>query len=369
MDPEFAEQAKKDLKMLRNDVASQQQFETMATSVIQNWIDEGETQFATSIRKEYMTPPFNKWSVNSFILYRCMPIANQIVESGWRTSKRINWGAGFRNMVGVSEFATFFIFVMLKNLTEKYSGRSITVEATPISTSFPTHSLHKCQKLLVTIEDTTSRNSNSSSQKKLPVLTNYYEIKSGTTLKGTLRTTKGYFVFNSSKNLVQDAGPRCTVTRKIALTYLHSALTGEFPTSYTYQQKKDLIQGYHAISYEVLHRNNIAVYEFNCDCVSGRHEGECGHEAAAQVLLKIFDVARELQEIDRGNVKGRPRKIVPVGYRATRPEESLVESFNERDATNFIGEPVIQFFELPHNQKAFVGKITGRYKYQIIIFA
>ena len=78
VDKNFVDEAKADIKMLRNDVGSHKLFVTMGEMVLSNWREHGEVSFANTMSKEYFKTPYNKWSCNSNI---CIQDENGIYDT------------------------------------------------------------------------------------------------------------------------------------------------------------------------------------------------------------------------------------------------------------------------------------------------
>jgi hypothetical protein len=208
--------------------------------------------------------------------------------------------------------------------------------------------------------DSTSSTGTGKKIDKIAMLTNHYHVVKGSTIKGSLTAPVGYIVFNSGSNLVADIGPNAHMTKEIACQYIHSVLTGDFPKTMSYSKIKQLVQDHHLISYVVLTLHDQPVYEFDCDCVGGRSHNECGHEAAAQDLLGTFKVGTQVEKIERGAVRGRPRSIPVVGYSAVAPPtKKVIREFSATDGDKLVREKIIQFFHKPFSTNPFIGVVTG----------
>ena len=57
--------AKADISMLRNDTGSQIQFKQLSKLVVEEWKRLGEHAFAKTFQQEYLTAPFDVWSINA----------------------------------------------------------------------------------------------------------------------------------------------------------------------------------------------------------------------------------------------------------------------------------------------------------------
>ena len=293
----FGDVAKADISMLRNNVASQIQFKTLAIIVQDEWKRLGEHEFAKTFLQEYLQRPYDFWSINSFPEAIASPCENQTVEASHRTDKRDNLGAGARNKVGLSEYAISSIPVLLKRYTDSHSGRSITVQSETIATGFPMQTLYKALKLLEQIVDERVKSNTSSSQSKSPstprhtYVSNFEHVPIGSTIvQKEPKSVVGYIVFNSHTQFVQDYGASKDVTRVIALQVIDSALNGRFPKGLKYEAITTFVKGYHLMTYEVVHKDGTAVYKYKCTCKAGRSEGECSHEAASEEINKTFCV-------------------------------------------------------------------------------
>jgi hypothetical protein len=129
-----------------------------------------------------------------------------------------------------------------------------------------------------------------------------------------------------------------------------------------YESKKLFVRGYHLLTYKVLHIDNLLVYEHSCLCKVHRGQGECEHEAAGSNIINTFDVDAQVQQIQRGCVRGRPRKIPSVGYAARKIVDSNTDStssLHTSDYEKLVHEKIVQFFNKPFSAKPFVGSIQG----------
>lgn len=360
----FIEIIKADIAMLRNDVGSQCQFAALAKVMVNEWKRQGEEVFALYFEIEYLTPPYDKWSCNSFPKTIAIPVENQIVESSHRTDKRDNHGAGNRKKVGLSSFCTTSIPVLLTTYTNSHSGRPITVKAETMITWYPPHILQKAKLLLEEVVDDRVRKAGKGSQGKVPKLvyvSNFEHVHIGSTIvQNQPKSTKGFIVFNAHTSFVQHYGAQNNVTREIALQVIDSVLNGRFPRGKTYDEIKAFVRKYHLLEYEVVHVDGVEVYSYKCRCKGGRKEGECSHEAAAEEINKTFSVSEQLQLIKGGTVKGRPKLRQVVAFKAHRPEELTVnQQKDENDFRKLVREPIVQFFDKPFSPDAFVGTVTG----------
>lgn len=365
----FEEDAKDDIRMMRNDVGSQEMFNALVPFVIQHWTKRGEDTFANSFSTEYFKSPYNKWSVNSFCNVYANPIENQSIESSHRTDKRERFGAGPKTKVSLSEYVTRSIPRMLDDYTQTHSGRSISLEPEPISTQYPTQMLNNAKILLEHIVDDRVGASNkaagkaTSAIKKQILACNFFHLLPGSTLEyNKPKTREGFIVFNSKDSCVQDYGPGKGVSKEIALQYIDCVLNGRFHKNYqTWDEKKAFVRSYHLLSYVTMHIDGIAVYEYYCRCKTHRGQGECDHQAAGEHILETFNVDVQVQQIKSGNVRGRPRKSASVQYAAKKDVLSYSEtaSLHIEDYEKLVRETIVQFFHKPYSALPFVGVVTG----------
>jgi hypothetical protein len=369
----FIDIAQADISMLRNAVGSQCQFKSLALIILEEWRRLGEHVFAVYFEREYLTPPYDMWSCNSFPEAIATPVENNFVESSHKTDKRDNLGAGHRKKVGLSSFCIISLLELLANYTSSHSGRPFSLKADSISTGYPSYILKKALLLITEVKDdrvkSISKYSQSQSQSdksranKAVYVKNFEHVPIGSTIvQNQPKSTKGYIVFNSHDRFVQTFGASNNVTRPIALQVIDSVLSGRFPRSMKYDEIKNFVQSYHLLEYEVLHVNGTRVYQYNCKCKAGRSEDECSHEAAGEEINKTFSISEQLQLIETGTVQGRPKLTKVVAFQAHRPEEKTAcHDKVEKDYSNWVLEPIVQFFDEPFSPKAFVGKVTGTY--------
>jgi hypothetical protein len=367
----FLADAKDDIRMMRNDVGSQEMFETLVPLLIQHWTSKGESVFAIAFSSEYFKSPYNKWNVNSFSEVYANPIENQPIESSHRNDKRDNFGAGARNKVSLSEYATRSIFRMLDDYALSHSGRSISLEPEAISTHYPKEMLNNAKILLEHIVDNrvaqtgkqNSQTRTTSVAKKDVITSNFYHIVPGSTLvTGKSKSLVGYIVFNSKDSCVQDYGPGKGVSKEIALQYIDCVLNGRFHKSlHSWDAKKLFVRSYHLLSYKILHIDTIAVYEYHCRCKTYRGQGECDHQAASEHILATFDVHAQVHQIKSGTVRGRPKKSASVKYAAPQHVVGSIDlaTLHARDYEKLVREPIVQFFDKPFSKLPFVGTVTG----------
>lgn len=83
---EFMTVAQEDITHLHF-TRSVQQFDAMSTMMICSWEQRGQHAFAAWLQKEYLTPPFNRWSVTASGIPGCNG-NNNPVESYHRNEKR-----------------------------------------------------------------------------------------------------------------------------------------------------------------------------------------------------------------------------------------------------------------------------------------
>ena len=363
----FEADAKDDVRMMRNDVGSQEMFNALVPFVIEHWTSKGESAFALAFSIEYFKRPYNKWNVNSFPSVYANPIENQTVESSHRTDKRDRFGAGSRNKVCLSEYVTRSIPRMLVDNTHSHSGRSISLEPQALSTHYPTAMLNNAKILLEHIVDdrvvTGSKAPSKGALKKTIHASNYFHLLPGSTLEtGKPKSRVGYIVFNSEDNCVQDYGPGKGVSKEIALQYIDCVLNGRFHKNYkTWDEKKSFVRRYHLLFYEILHIDGVAVYELHCGCKTHRGQGECDHHAASEHILQIFDVHVQVNQIKSGSVRGRPRKSASVEYSGKKDVAGSTDltSLHAQDYQKLVRECIVQFFEKPYSTLPFVGIVTG----------
>lgn len=370
----FKEEAKDDIRMLRNNVGSQDMFLSLINDVMEHWISKGESAFAEGFAKEYFAENYNNWNINSFPDVYANPIENNTVESSHKRDKINRFGAGSRTKVSLSEYVTRSIPEMLKEHTRSHSGRPISVDTQDISTGYPSSMLINAQRLLQETVDhsVTSKNqvalkqSSSSSQsvvaKKEVYAHNYYHFQKGTKLlSGSAKSEVGYIVFNTGDNLVQDKGLGRNVTKHDGLQYIDCVLHGRFPKDTDYEQKKKFVRRFVLLSYDVLHVDTKAVYEYSCRCKVGRGQGECEHEAAASHMLRTFDVLAQVHQISRGTVRGRPRLSSIVGYAAVKSSETTIDvtTLHSADYERLVLEKIIQFYNKPFSAEPFIGTVQG----------
>jgi hypothetical protein len=367
----FVDDAKDDIRMLRNDVGSQAMFNSLTILVREEWIRRGEIVFANSFSKEYFEEPYNRWNINSFADVYANPIENQTVEASHRNDKRLCHGAGSKTKVSLSEYVTRSIPRLLETYTRDYSGREITLEPQALSTGYPDVMLTKAKILLHQIVDdrvkySASSTSNAKSHSKIVHAANFFHLPPGSTIvTGKPKSVDGYIVFNSANNYVQDYGPGKGVTKEIALQYIDCVFNGRFPRTASmadYESKKLFVRGYHLLTYKVVHIDSVPVYEHSCFCKDHRGQGECEHEAAGSNIIDTFDVDAQVQQIQRGCVRGRPRKIPSVGYAARKIVDSNTDSTTSLHASDYekmVHEKIVQFFNKPFSAQPFVGSIQG----------
>lgn len=366
----FIEIAKEDVSILRNCVGSQCQFRAFAQIMLTEWKRVGETVFALYLEREYLTPPYDMWSCNSFPKAIATPIENQIVEASHRTDKRDNLGAGAKKKVTLSSFCIVSLPELLKNYTASHSGRPISLKAEAMKTGYPDEILKKAKLLLEeVVDDRVMQSSSKSSQtqtRKSPsqkpvYVSNFEHVPIGSTIvQNQPKSTKGYIVFNTHTRFVQTYGAANNVTRSIALQVIDSVVSGRFPRGMSYNDIKIFVQSYNLLEYEVMHIDGIAVYNYKCRCKGGRSEGECSHEAAGEEINKTFSISDNLELIAGGKVSGRPKLTKIVNYKPHRPEEKAASvEKEEQDFRKWVLEPIVQFFTSPYSEKPFVGKVTG----------
>ena len=199
---------------------------------------------------------------------------------------------------------------------------------------------------------------------KSTYVSNFEHVPIGSTIvQGEPKSTKGYIVFNSHTQFVQEYGASKDVTRAIALQVIDSVLHGRFPKGYKYDAITTFVKGYHLLTYEIVHRDGVAVYNYHCACKAGRSEAECSHEAAGEEINKTFCIKDQVARNSSGKVAGRPKKRLAVGYSAHKPDEYSDCELGKHDYEAWVCELIVQFFHLRYSPKPFVGKITGTYYY------
>ena len=67
------------------------QFDSLGDCMLIHWRLEGESDLADWFQKEYLTPPYNRWSVTASGIPGCNPNQNAI-ESSHRNDKRHLFG-------------------------------------------------------------------------------------------------------------------------------------------------------------------------------------------------------------------------------------------------------------------------------------
>ena len=256
--------------------------------------------------------------------------------------------------------------MLLQTYTRSHSGRSITLEPQGISTGYPNQMLNNAKILIEQVVDARvvmdSKGVPKATLKKTVHASNFLHLlPNSTILPGTPKSTDGYIVFNSNNQCVQDYGPGKGISREVALQYIDCVLNGRFPRNMDYENKKLFVRSYHLLSYKVLRVNGVPVFEYCCRCKVHRGQGECEHEIAGAHILGTFDVYAQVQQIQSGSVRGRPRKNVSVGYAARKVVDSsiVVTSLHAVDYEKIVNEKIVQFFARPFSKQPFVGTITG----------
>lgn len=84
----FFDEAQSDVAQLHL-ARSEAQFATLAELMIDRWIESGEVAVARTFKAEYLTPPYNNWSITSSGIPGVIP-NNNPMESWHRDLKRPN---------------------------------------------------------------------------------------------------------------------------------------------------------------------------------------------------------------------------------------------------------------------------------------
>jgi hypothetical protein len=346
-DINFFAQAKQNISDLHL-ARSVLQFDALAKLMIQYWKDNNEIILAEWFIKEYLTSPYNRWSVTA----SGVPGGNNnqnAIESSHRNDKRHMFGQQGTNItndqlhhklilhkclgkVSIGYFAHESIPIQLRDATIDLGRDAITLK--------PGGRVNRCvfqrAKEIIYTEEGHS---------------NFFRVNSKMKLSKDKLIDMDGFLFNSSTHFWQ-ADKQYSVSASASKSYLKSVIEGHFPHSMMWIEAIGLSLNMHFV-------RKINDY-YECDCAAFWHSTECSHVEAAKHLDGCININDELRKIPHAKKVGRPCHTSKEMTHDATALEFAVENMTESKACYAYGTLIARRLNCNKQDRIYIGKVTGR---------